>query len=168
MHFLLRGARIIFADSMENHPNIDAQKIEPLINKKTKAIVVVHYAGIACDMDKILDLCEEYNLLCIEDAAQAIGSKYKGQVLGTLSDLAAFSFHETKNIICGEGGLLTINNQKFAARAEIIWEKGTNRSAYFRGEVDKYNWVDIGSSFLPSELNSAFLYGQLKNAEAIS
>ena len=170
--FVLRGAKIIFADSMPNHPNIDASKIESLITPKTKAIVPVHYAGVACDMDTIMNLAKKYNLFVIEDAAQAIDSYYTGKdgikkALGSIGHLAAFSFHETKNIIAGEGGMLAINDEQFINRAEIIWEKGTNRSAFFRGEVDKYGWVDIGSSFLPSEIIAAFLWAQLENLEAI-
>lgn len=165
--FVLRGAKIIFADSREDNPNIDETKIESLITKKTKAIVVVHYAGIACDMDTIMHIAKTHNLFVVEDAAQAIESTYKDKQLGTIGHLGTFSFHETKNIQCGEGGLLAINDVQFAKRAEIIWEKGTNRSAFFRGEVDKYGWVDIGSSFLPSELNAAFLWAQLENLEKI-
>ncbi len=165
--FILRGAKIIFVDSREDHPGMDEEKIEEVINEKTIAIVPVHYAGVACDMDKILAIAKKYNLIIIEDAAQAIDSFYKGTPLGSIGDLGCFSFHETKNIQCGEGGLLAINNSKFIERAEIIWEKGTNRSAFWRGEVDKYNWVDIGSSFLPSEINAAFLYAQLEELENI-
>ena len=170
--FVLRGANIIFADSYVDNPNIDADKIEALITPKTKAIVPVHYAGIACDMDKIMELANKYNLYVIEDAAQGIDSFYISKngtkkPLGTIGHLAAFSFHETKNIIAGEGGMLAINDEQFAERAEIIWEKGTNRSAFFRGTVDKYGWVDIGSSFLPSEIIAAFLWAQLENLEKI-
>ena len=170
--FVLRGAKIVFADSMPNHPNIDASTIEPLITSKTKAIVPVHYAGVACDMDMIMDLAKKYNLFVVEDAAQAIDSFYIGKngikkALGSIGHLAAFSFHETKNIIAGEGGMLAINDEQFVDRAEIIWEKGTNRSAFFRGTVDKYGWVDIGSSFLPSEIIAAFLWAQLENLEKI-
>lgn len=170
--FVLRGAKIVFADSMPNHPNIDASKIESLITSKTKAIVPVHYAGVACDMDTIMDLAKKYNLFVVEDAAQAIDSYYTGKdgvkkALGSIGHLAAFSFHETKNIISGEGGMLAINDEQFINRAEIIWEKGTNRSSFFRGEVDKYGWVDIGSSFLPSEIVAAFLWAQLENLESI-
>jgi dTDP-4-amino-4,6-dideoxygalactose transaminase len=165
--FVLRGAKIVFADSYENNPNIDATKIEALINSKTKAIVPVHYAGVACDMDLIMDIANRHNLFVIEDAAQAIDSYYKGAPLGSIGHLAAFSFHETKNIISGEGGLLAINDSQFIERAEIIWEKGTNRAAFWRGEVDKYNWVDIGSSFLPSEIVAAFLWAQLENLDNI-
>ncbi|MBW1297143.1 dTDP-4-amino-4,6-dideoxygalactose transaminase [Aquimarina litoralis] len=165
--FVLRGAKIVFADSYENNPNIDANSLENLVTEKTKAIVVVHYAGIACDMDIVMDLANKYNLFVIEDAAQAIDSYYKGKPLGTIGHLAAFSFHETKNIISGEGGMLVVNDERFDARAEIIWEKGTNRSAFFRGEVDKYSWVDVGSSFLPSDVTAAFLYAQLENLQKI-
>ena len=170
--FVRQGATIIFADSYSNNPNIDADKIEELINPKTKAIVPVHYAGVACDMDKIMELASKYNLLVIEDAAQAIDSFYTGKdgvkrALGSIGHLAAFSFHETKNIIAGEGGMLTINDDRFIERAEIIWEKGTNRSQFFRGEVNKYGWVDTGSSFLPSEIIAAFLWAQIENLDAI-
>ena len=170
--FVRQGATIIFADSYENNPNIDADKIETLITPKTKAIVPVHYAGVACDMDKIMELASKYNLLVIEDAAQAIDSFYTGKdgvkrALGSIGHLAAFSFHETKNIIAGEGGMLTINDDRFIERAEIIWEKGTNRSQFFRGEVNKYGWVDTGSSFLPSEIIAAFLWAQIENLDAI-
>ena len=165
--FVLRGAKIVFADSSKETPNIDANKIEPLITVKTKAIVVVHYAGIACDMDVIMNLSKKYNIPVVEDAAQAIESFYKGKPLGSIGHLSAFSFHETKNIISGEGGLLGVNDEKYIDRAEIIWEKGTNRSAFFRGEIDKYGWVDIGSSFLPSEIIAAFLWAQLENLEDI-
>ncbi|MEZ5039026.1 MAG: dTDP-4-amino-4,6-dideoxygalactose transaminase [Saprospiraceae bacterium] len=161
--FVLRGAKIVFADSTVSNPNIDPSSLEALITPKTKAIVVVHYAGIACDMGKIMKIAQRHHLFVVEDAAQAIDSYYKERPLGSIGHLAAFSFHETKNIISGEGGMLVINDQQFADRAEIIWEKGTNRSAFFRGEVDKYGWVDIGSSFLPSEIIAAFLYAQLEN-----
>lgn len=165
--FVLRGATIRFVDSLPMHPNMDVNKIEELINSKTKAIVPMHYAGIACDMDKIEDLANKYNLYIVEDAAQAIDSYYKEKPLGTIGHFGTFSFHETKNIISGEGGLLAINDNEFALRAEILREKGTNRSSFFRGEVDKYGWVDIGSSFLPSEVISAFLYAQLENLQQI-
>lgn len=170
--FVLRGAKLVFADSYAENPNIDADKIEALITPKTKAIVPVHYAGIACDMGKIMELAEKYNLFVVEDAAQAIDSFYvmpdgTKKPLGTIGHLAAFSFHETKNIISGEGGMLAINDERFVKRAEIIREKGTNRSSFFRGEVDKYGWVDVGSSFLPSDIIAAFLYAQLENMEAI-
>lgn len=165
--FVLRGAKIVFCDSEINSPNIDVSRIEELITPKTKAIVVVHYAGIAVDMDVVLEIAGKYNLFVIEDAAHSIDSYYKGKPLGSLGHLAAFSFHETKNVISGEGGMLVINDNKFAARAEIVREKGTNRSAFFRGEVDKYGWVDIGSSFLPSDIIAAFLYAQLENLDDI-
>lgn len=165
--FVRQGAKIIFADSNAQNPNIDTARIEELITPKTKAIVVVHYAGIACDMDAIMHLADKYNLLVIEDAAQAIDSFYKGKPLGSIGHLAAFSFHETKNINCGEGGMLAINDERFIKRAEIIWEKGTNRSEFFRGVINKYEWVDIGSSFLPSDINAAFLYAQIENLENI-
>ena len=165
--FVLRGAKIVFCDSSGLNPNMDVSLLESLITSKTKAIVPVHYAGIACDMDRIMQLADQYGLFVVEDAAQAIESFYKGKRLGTIGHLAAFSFHETKNIQSGEGGMLAINDEKFIKRAEIIWEKGTNRSAFFRGEVDKYSWVDIGSSFLPSDIIAAFLYAQLENMQAI-
>lgn len=165
--FVLRGAKIIFVDSRADHPGMDEQLIEGLITTKTKAIVVVHYAGVACDMDKVTEIADKHNLFVIEDAAQAIDSSYKGRPLGSIGHLAAFSFHETKNIISGEGGMLVINDERFAKRSEIIWEKGTNRSAFWRGEVDKYGWVDQGSSFLPSEIIAAFLLAQLENLRMI-
>jgi len=170
--FVLRGAKIIFADSRRDHPGIDEDKIEGLITSKTKVIVPVHYAGVACDMDKIMSLADKYNLFVIEDAAQAIDSYYTGsdgvrRSLGSIGHLSAFSFHETKNIISGEGGMLVINDSRFKDRAEIIWEKGTNRSAFFKGEVDKYGWVDIGSSFLPSDITAAFLWAQLNQIDEI-
>ncbi|MBK6275369.1 MAG: dTDP-4-amino-4,6-dideoxygalactose transaminase [Saprospirales bacterium] len=165
--FVLRGAKIIFADSRKDHPGIDEFAIEKLITPKTKAIVVVHYAGVACDMDIIMDLAKKHNLFVIEDAAQAIDSYYKNKPLGSIAHLSAFSFHETKNIISGEGGMLVINDEQFLERAEIIREKGTNRSKFFRGEVDKYNWVDVGSSYLPSDIIAAFLFAQLENIQKI-
>ena len=165
--FVLRGAKIVFADSMPNHPNMDVTQLEELITSKTKAIVPVHYAGMACDMDPIMELAEKHKLFVIEDAAQAIDSYYKGRPLGGIGHLAAFSFHETKNIISGEGGMLVINDDQFIKRAEIIREKGTNRSQFYRGEVDKYGWLDIGSSFLPSDIISAFLFAQLEHIEHI-
>jgi dTDP-4-amino-4,6-dideoxygalactose transaminase len=165
--FVLRGAKIVFVDSEDHSPNLDVTKIESLINSRTKVIVPVHYAGIACDMDKLLDLARRHNLFVVEDAAQAIDSYHTGRPLGSLGHLSAFSFHETKNIISGEGGMLVINDERFVKRAEIIREKGTNRSAFFRGEVDKYGWVDVGSSFLPSEIISAFLFAQLENLQDI-
>lgn len=165
--FVRAGARIVFADSMERNPNIDAEKIEELITPKTKAIVPVHYAGVACDMDRIMEIAERHGLLVVEDAAQAIDSYYKGRPLGSIGHFAAFSFHETKNIISGEGGLLVINDERFIRRAEIIWEKGTNRAEFFRGEVNKYGWCDTGSSFLPSEVVAAFLWAQLEQMDMI-
>ncbi len=165
--FRLLGAEIRFADSSMDTPNMTIAEIEPLITDKTRAIVIVHYAGVACDMDPIMELAKEHELIVIEDAAQAINSYYKDKPLGSIGHLAAFSFHETKNLHCGEGGLLVINDEQFEKRAEIIWEKGTNRAAFFRGEVDKYNWVDLGSSFLPSELNAAFLWAQLEQLDDI-
>lgn len=165
--FILRGAKIVFADSSMESPNMDVSALASLITDKTKAIIPVHYAGIAVDMDRVQEAVAGRNILIIEDAAQAIDSYYKNRPLGSIGDLAAFSFHETKNIISGEGGMLVINNPKFSGRAEIIREKGTNRSAFFRGEVDKYNWVDIGSSFLPSDMIAAFLYAQLESMELI-
>lgn len=170
--FVRQGAKIVFADSYSDNPNIDANRLDELITEKTKAIVVVHYAGIACDMEKIMDIARRHHLLVIEDAAQAIDSFYtfsngEKKALGSIGHLGAFSFHETKNIISGEGGMLTVNDAKFADRAEIIWEKGTNRSQFFRGEINKYGWVDTGSSFLPSEIISAFLWAQLENLEDI-
>lgn len=165
--FVRAGATIVFADSYCDNPNIDPSKIEALITPKTRAIVPVHYAGIACDMDSIMDIAARHNLIVIEDAAQAIDSHYKGRPLGSIGHLAAFSFHETKNIICGEGGLLAINDERFVHRAEILWEKGTNRAEFFRGEINKYGWVDIGSSFLPSELVAAFLWAQLEQMDTI-
>jgi len=165
--FVLRGAKLVFADSNSDEPNLDADKIEALITEKTKVIVPVHYAGVSCDMQKIMQIAEKHNLFVVEDAAQAIDSYFNERPLGSIGHLSAFSFHETKNIISGEGGMLAINDERFIDRAEIIWEKGTNRSAFFRGEVDKYGWVDVGSSFLPSEVVSAFLYAQIENIEDI-
>ena len=165
--FVRAGAKIVFADSMAENPNIDAEKIEALITPRTKAIVPVHYAGVACDMDRIMEIAEKHNLIVVEDAAQAIDSYYKGRPLGSIGHLSAFSFHETKNIIAGEGGMLCINDERFIRRAEIIWEKGTNRAEFFRGEVNKYGWVDTGSSFLPSEVVAAFLWAQLEHIDDI-
>ena len=172
--FLREGAKVIFADSMVRNPNIDAETIEPLITPRTKVIVPVHYAGVACDMDRIMEIANRHNLLVVEDAAQAIDSFYTSNIkhqtlpLGGIGHLSAFSFHETKNITAGgEGGLLAVNDERFIRRAEIIWEKGTNRAEFFRGEVNKYGWVDMGSSFLPAEINAAFLWAQLENIEDI-
>ena len=164
--FVRQGARIVFADSYANHPNIDAERLEELITPHTKAIVVMHYAGMACDMGKITRIADKHNLLVIEDAAQAVDSFYVNggnrAALGSIGHMSAFSFHETKNIISGEGGMLAVNDERFFRRAEIIWEKGTNRAAFFRGEIDKYGWVDTGSSFLPSEVTAAFLCAQIE------
>lgn len=165
--FVMRGAKLVFCDSAANNPNIDAASIEALITPKTKAIVVVHYAGIACEMDEIEALAKKYSLILVEDAAQAVDSYYKGRPLGSIGQFSAFSFHETKNVIAGEGGMTVINDTKYKERAEIIREKGTNRSKFFRGEIDKYGWVDVGSSFLPSELIAAFLLAQLESIELI-
>ena len=170
--FVRAGAKIVFADSRADQPNMDADQIEPLITPHTKVIVPVHYAGVACDMDAIMDIANRHNLLVVEDAAQAIDSFYTGRdgirrPLGSIGHLATFSFHETKNVISGEGGLLVVNDERFIRRAEIIWEKGTNRAEFFRGEVNKYGWVDTGSSFLPSEIVAAFLWAQLENLDSI-
>ena len=166
--FVRQGAKIVFADSCENNPNIDANRIEALITPKTKVIVPVHYAGVACDMDKIMEVANKHNILVVEDAAQAVDSYYKGKPLGGIGHFGCFSFHETKNITAGgEGGLLMVNDERFIRRAEIIWEKGTNRAEFFRGEVNKYGWVDTGSSFLPAEINSAFLWAQLESLDEI-
>ena len=191
--FIRCGAKVVFADSRDDEPNIDAAKVETLVTPRTKVIVPVHYAGCACDMDAIMDIANRHNLLVVEDAAQAVDSYYQakdkvegeqGNVansavrlspssstsrrsLGSIGHLGCFSFHETKNIISGEGGMLTINDERFIRRAEIIWEKGTNRAEFFRGEVNKYGWVDIGSSFLPTEIVSAFLWAQLEHLDEI-
>ena len=165
--FVLRGAKIVFADSRSDEPNVDVKEIERLISAKTKAVIVVHYAGFACEMDEIMKVCEFHNIPLIEDAAQAIDSYYKDRRLGTFGCMSTFSFHETKNIICGEGGALIINDAQYSSRAEIIWEKGTNRTQFLKGEVNKYNWLDVGSSFLPSEINAAYLYAQLENLDRI-
>jgi len=165
--FLLRGAKLVFADSSELNPNIDIDKIEALITPATKAIVVVHYAGIACDMDRLKAIADKHGVFLVEDAAQGFDSYYNGKPLGGIGHLGAMSFHETKNTTCGEGGLLIINDERFIKRAEIIREKGTNRSAFFRGEIDKYSWVDIGSSFLPSDMLAAHLYAQLEQKDDI-
>ncbi len=172
--FLREGAKVVFADSMKRNPNLDAQTLEALITPRTRVIVPVHYAGVACDMDAIMAVASKHNLLVVEDAAQAIDSYYTSNIkhktlpLGGIGHLAAFSFHETKNITAGgEGGLLVVNDERFIRRAEIIWEKGTNRAEFFRGEVNKYGWVDMGSSFLPAEINAAFLWAQLENLDDI-
>lgn len=165
--FIREGAVIRFADSGADNPNVTAENIEPLINEKTRVIVVVHYAGVACDMDAIMALAEKHHLLVVEDAAHSIDSYYKGRPLGGIGHLAAFSFHETKNINCGEGGMLVVNDERFVRRSEILWEKGTNRAEFYRGMVNKYGWCDTGSSFLPSELNAAFLWAQLEQIDDI-
>ena len=170
--FVLRGATIIFVDSRTDHPGMDEASIEALITPRTKAIVVVHYAGVACDMSMVMDLAEKHRLWVVEDAAQAIDAYYiqsegDPRPLGSIGHLAAFSFHETKNVSAGEGGMLVVNEPSLQNRAEVIWEKGTDRAAFFRGEKEKYNWVDLGSSFLPSELTAAYLYAQLENIETI-
>lgn len=165
--FLREGAKVIFADSSADNPNMEVEQIEPLINDKTKVIAVVHYAGVACDMDKIMALAEKHNLLVVEDAAHCIDSYYKGRPLGSIGHLGAFSFHETKNISSGEGGMCVVNDERFIRRSEIIWEKGTNRAEFYRGMVNKYGWVDMGSSFLPSEFNAAYLWAQLEQLDDI-
>lgn len=165
--FVLRGAKIVFADSRADNPNLNEGELAALITPKTRAIVVMHYAGIACNMDLVMALAQKHNLFVVEDAAQSIDSFYKEKPLGSIGHLAAFSFHETKNIIAGEGGMLVINDESLIERAEIIREKGTNRTQFFRGETDKYNWLDIGSSFLPSDIIAAFLYAQLENLKTI-
>ncbi len=165
--FILRGAKIVFADSLIDHPNIDLDKAEKLITKNTKVLLVMHYGGVAVDMDKALSICQKHNIILLEDTAHAIDSYYKGKPLGSFGHMATFSFHETKNISSGEGGLLVINDEKYIERAEIVWEKGTNRTAFSRGDVDKYEWVDLGASYSPSEIISAFLYAQLTHIEDI-
>jgi dTDP-4-amino-4,6-dideoxygalactose transaminase len=165
--FALRGAHLVFADSTALNPNIDPEAIKALITPKTKAIVVVHYAGMACDMNAIMQMANEHQLFVVEDAAQAIDAFYQNKPLGSFGHLAAFSFHETKNIQSGEGGMLVINDERFSQQAEILREKGTNRAAFFRGEVDKYGWVAVGSSFLASDITAAFLYAQLEQLKNI-
>lgn len=165
--FLREGAKVVFVDSGPDDPNVIAAAIEPLITPRTRVLVVVHYAGVACDMDAIMALAAKHNLLVVEDAAQAVDSYYKGRPLGSIGHLGAFSFHESKNIHCGEGGMLTINDERFLRRAEILWEKGTNRAEFYRGMVNKYGWCDMGSSFLPSELNAAYLWAQLEQMDDI-
>ncbi len=165
--FVMRGAKLVFCDVRADHPCIDENSIEGLVTAKTKAVVVVHYAGIACNMDVILDTCHRHNLLLVEDAAHAIDACYRNRPLGGIGHFGAFSFHETKNVIAGEGGMLSVNDVHYMERAEVIHEKGTNRTKFFRGEIDKYNWVDVGSSFLPSEITAAFLYAQLENIDII-
>jgi dTDP-4-amino-4,6-dideoxygalactose transaminase len=165
--FTREGAKLVFADSRKDSPNIDEDKIEDLITPRTKALAVVHYAGIACDMDKIKTIAEKHNLIVIEDAAQDIDSYYNGKPLGTIGNLGVLSFHETKNIQCGEGGLISINEKDLEDRSEIIWEKGTNRSKFLKGEINKYGWEDIGSSFLPADYVAAYLWAQLENLDSI-
>ncbi len=165
--FILRGANLVFADSRADHPNMDMDKIEALITEKTKVLLVMHYGGVAVDMDKAVHLAKKYNLILMEDVAHAIDSYYKGKPLGTFGDFAAFSFHETKNISCGEGGLLAVNNEKYFEKADIVWDKGTNRAAFERGEVDRYEWVGLGASYMPSDLISGMLYAQLENIDEI-
>jgi dTDP-4-amino-4,6-dideoxygalactose transaminase len=166
--FVLRGATPVFVDVRPDTLNIDESRIEAAITPRTKAIVVVHYAGVACEMDTVSDIARRHGLLVIEDAAQGLLSTYRGRQLGSIGHLAALSFHETKNIISGEGGALLINDERFVDRAEVIWEKGTNRSQFFRGQVDKYTWVDLGSSYLPGEIVAAFLWAQMEDADSIT
>jgi dTDP-4-amino-4,6-dideoxygalactose transaminase len=166
--FVLRGAKIVFVDIRPDTMNIDENLIEDAVTERTRAVVVVHYAGVACEMDTILAIARKHELLVIEDAAQAIGAKYKNMALGAIGTMGCYSFHETKNVSCGEGGAILIQDKELIDRAEIIREKGTNRSKFWRGQVDKYTWVDIGSSYLPSELNAAYLYAQLLNLEKIN
>ena len=165
--FVRQGAKIVFADSCADNPNVDVSQMEKLVTPRTKVLVVTHYAGVACDMDAVMELAHNHNLLVVEDAAQAIDATFKGWPLGGIGHLGCFSFHETKNIIAGEGGALVVNDERFVRRSEIIWEKGTNRAEFFRGEVNKYGWVDTGSSFLPSEITAAFLCAQLEHLEEI-
>lgn len=165
--FLREKCKVVFADSGNDNPNVTAENIEPLITPKTKVIVVVHYAGVACDMDSIMELAEKHGIIVVEDAAHAIDSFYKGRPLGSIGHVGAFSFHETKNISSGEGGMLVVNDEKLVRRAEILWEKGTNRAEFYRGMVNKYGWCDMGSSFLPSEFNAAYLWAQLEQLNDI-
>jgi dTDP-4-amino-4,6-dideoxygalactose transaminase len=166
--FVLRGATPVFVDIRPDTLNLDETRIEEAITPRTRAIVAVHYAGVGCEMDRILDIARRHGLLVIEDAAQGIMADYRGRPLGSIGELAALSFHETKNLISGEGGALLMNDARFEERAEIVWEKGTNRSQFFRGEVDKYTWVDLGSSYLPGEIVAAFLWAQMEQADAIT
>lgn len=165
--FVLRGAKIVFVDSRSDHPGMDEEMLESLISPKTKAIVVVHYAGVPVEMNKVMELANRFGIKVVEDAAQGIDISYLGKPVGGIGHLGTFSFHETKNLQCGEGGMLAINDPELLKRAEIIWEKGTDRAAFFRGEVNKYGWVDLGSSFLPSEVTAAFLWAQLENIKNI-
>ena len=166
--FVLRGAKIVYVDIRPDTMNIDETKIEDAITEKTKAIVPVHYAGVACEMDTIMDIAKRHNLKVVEDAAQGVSAYYKGKALGTIGDFGCYSFHETKNYTMGEGGTININRAEYVERGEILREKGTNRTKFFRGEVDKYSWVDVGSSYLPSEMNAAYLYAQLEQADEIN
>ena len=166
--FVMRGAKVVFVDIRPDTMNIDENQIEAAITEKTKAIVPVHYAGVSCEMDKIMELAEKYQLAVVEDAAQGMMASYKGKALGTIGDFGCFSFHETKNYSMGEGGALLIRDEKYIEEAEIIREKGTNRSKFFRGEIDKYTWVNYGSSYLPSDINAAYLYAQLEWADQIN
>ena len=166
--FALRGATLVFVDIRPDTMNIDEKKIEQAINEKTKVIIAMHYAGVACEMDTIMDIARRHNLMVVEDAAQAVMSTYKGKALGTIGDFGCFSFHETKNYSMGEGGAILINNPDYNERAEILREKGTNRAKFFRGQVDKYTWVDFGDSYLPSKLNAAYLWAQLQKAEEVN
>ena len=166
--FVLAGAKLVFVDIRPDTMNIDEKKIEAAITNRTKVIVPVHYAGVACEMDTIMAIAREHNLLVVEDAAQGVMSTYKGKALGTIGDFGCYSFHETKNYSMGEGGAVVINNEKYNERAEIIREKGTNRSVFLRGQVDKYTWVDYGSSYLPSDMNAAYLWGELEQADKIN
>lgn len=161
------GARLVFADSLPHHPNIDPAEVRALAGPRTKAIVVVHYAGVACEMDELMEIAEEWGALLIEDAAHAIGATYKGRLLGSLGHLGAYSFHETKNITSGQGGLLMVNDASFEVRARRIWQYGTNRDDFYKGLVDQYTWVDLGACFLPSDMNAAYLSGQLTHREDI-
>lgn len=166
--FALRGAKLVFADIRDDTLNLDENKIEEAITSKTKAIVPVHYAGVSAEMDKINEIATRYGLAVVEDAAQAVGSFYKGKACGSMGDMGCYSFHETKNVVCGEGGALILNRDDYVENAEIIREKGTNRSKFFRGQVDKYTWVELGSSYLPSDMNAAYLYPQLKVMDKIN
>lgn len=161
------GATLVFADSLTQHPNVDPEAVRSLIGPRTKAIVAVHYAGVACDMDALVEMSETHGLVLIEDAAHAIGASYKGRLLGSIGHLGAYSFHETKNITCGQGGLLMVNDSRYASRALRIWENGTNRADFYKGLVDHYTWVDTGACFLPSDMNAAYLSGQLRHREEI-
>lgn len=166
--FVQRGAKIVFVDIRPDTMNIDETKIEDAVTSKTKVIVPVHYAGISCEMNTIMKIAKKHNIFVVEDAAQGVMSSYKGKALGTIGDFGCYSFHETKNYSMGEGGAIVINNPQYIERAEIIREKGTNRSQFWRGQVDKYTWIEYGSSFLPSELNAAYLWGQLEIADEIN